>query len=240
MNNLPSEERRFKLTVITIARQFGSGGEEIARKVAQSLEYDCIDKELIVAVAQEARVDEAAVHRCDERGRHPITHFLMNSLIGERHLIPGWGMEYAWSDEIEVDAVKDGICPLSRQSSRVFFESVIKKLGKRGKVVIVGRGAGIVLARQTQLLSVGIIAPEEYRLQQVMRERDLGRGEALALIEQIDAQRARYIKQNYDVQWDDPRLYHLVLDTGRISPETASLIISQAALGFDKTTAIGG
>jgi len=76
------------LVVITLARQFGSGGEEIARKVAQSLGYDYVDKELIAAVAQEVRVDEAEVHRFDERGRHPITHFLIKYLIGERHIIP--------------------------------------------------------------------------------------------------------------------------------------------------------
>ena len=221
------------MAVITLARQCGSGGEEIARMVAQSLGCDCVDKELIVTVAQKAHADEAAVHRCDERGRHPITHFLMKELIGERHLIPGWGMEYAWSDELEVDAVKEGISPLSLRSSRVFFESVIQKLGERGNVVIVGRGAGIVLARQSHVLSVCIMAPIEYRLRRVMEEINGERDDALKLIEEMDTQRTRYIKQNYGVQWDDPQFYHLILDTEKIGQEAASRIIGQAALELD-------
>jgi len=227
------------LVVITLARQFGSGGEEIARKVAQSLGYDYVDKELIAAVAQEARVDEAEVHRLDERGRHPITHFLMKYLIGERHIIPGWAGDYAWSDEIEIDAVKDGISRLSLRASRVFFESAIKKLGERGNVVMVDRGAGIVLARKSHVLSVCIRAPIEYRLQRVMQELNLARDDALKLMEQMDTQRTRYIKQNYGVSWDEPQLYHLILDTGRICQETASLIICQAALELGRT-AMGG
>ena len=227
------------MAVITLARQFGSGGEEIARKVAKYLAYDYVDKELIVAVAQEACLEEAEVHRFDERGRHPITHFLMRYLIGERHIIPGWGMDYAWSDELEVEAVRDGISLLSLRSSCIFFESVIKKLGERGYIVIVGRGAGIVLARQSHVLSVCITAPVEYRLQRVMQEKNLARDNALKLIEQMDSQRARYIKQHYKIQWDDPQFYHLILDTGKIDQEAASLIICQAVLEFDKV-AMGG
>jgi len=102
-------------------------------------------------------------------------------------------------------------------------------------VVIVGRGAGIVLARQSQVLSVCITAPLEYRLRRVMQEKNEERDGALKLIEEMDTQRTRYIKQNYGIQWEDPQLYHLILDTETIGPEAASRIIGQAALELDKS-----
>ena len=133
------------MAVITISRQFGSGGEEIARKVAETLGYDYVDKELIATVAQKAQTEESEVSRFDERGRHPIIHFLKKYLIGGNHVILAWPTYY-WSDELEERLVREGKTSPSSASSHKLFESAIKKLGERGNVVIVGRGAGIVLA----------------------------------------------------------------------------------------------
>jgi cytidylate kinase len=227
-----SNEGGIAMAVITISRQFGSGGEVIAHKVAESLGYDYVDKELIVEVAQEAHTEESEVSRFDERGRHPIRHFLKRYLIGERRVIRAWPTYY-WSDELEVRSVREGNTSISSVSCRKLFESVIQKLWERGNVVIVGRGAEIVLAGRPGVLSVCIVAPLAYRLQRVMQEQGLEHDDAIKHIKQIDKQRARYIKQNYGVNWDKPELYQLILDTEKISEETATQIICQAVSEFD-------
>jgi cytidylate kinase len=225
------------LAVIALARHFGSGGEEIARQVGIALGYSCVDKELIVEVAREARVDKSALADTDERGRHPLTHFLMKYLVGQRHLIPGWGMDYAWSDELDMEAAKEGQGRLSPQASRTFFESVIKKLADRDRVIVVGRGAGAVLSGRSGVLSVCIRASLEYRTEKVMAESGTDRDEALRLIERTDIGRARYLKQHYGLVWDDPRHYHLVIDAGSLSMPAVVDMVSRAALDFGATLA---
>jgi CMP/dCMP kinase len=221
------------MAIITLARECGCGGEEIALEVARTLGYACIDRRLTLSVAREAHADEAAVHECDERGQHPILHLLMKFLVGQRHLLPGWGMEYAWSDQLEVDAVKRGISPLSPRSSRALFESAIRAFGEQGNVVIVGRGAGIVLAHHSHVLSVMLRAPLEYRLRRVMQEEGVERDDALRQIQKVDTWQTRYIEQSYGVQWDDASLYHLLLDTGKVGEAAASWMIGNAALELD-------
>ena len=220
------------MAVITISRQYGSGGEKIAHKVAESLGYDYVDKELIATIAQEINTEVSEISRFDEQGQHPIVHFLRKYLIGEYHVIPAWPTYY-WSDELEERLVREVKISPSNVSCRKLFESAIKKLGERGNVVIVGRGAEVILAECANVLSVRIIAPLEYRLQKVMQEQSLERDDALKLLKQTDTQRARYIRQNYDVGWDKPELYQLILDTSKISEKFATDIICKAARGLE-------
>ena len=220
------------MAVITISRQFGSGGEEIAHKVAETLGYNYVDKELIATVTQEAQTEESEVSRFDEQGRHPIIHFLQKYLIGGNHVILAWPTYY-WSDELEERLVREGKTSPSSASSPKLFESAIKKLGERGNVVIVGRGAEIVLGGRLDVLPVRIMAPLEYRLQRFMQKQRLEHGDALKFIKQTDKQRSRYIKQNYGVNWDKPELYQLILDTSKITEEAAANIICEAARGLE-------
>jgi len=226
------KEPGITMAVITISRQYGSGGEEIAHQVAKTLGYDYMDKELIVAVAQEAHTEESEVSQFDEQGQHPVIRFLKQHLIGEHRVIRTWPTYY-WSDEFEELLVREGKTDISSISSRRLFESVIRELGERGNVVIVGRGAGIVLAELPSVLTVRITTPLEYRLQRIMAEQSLNSEEALNLIKQTDKQRTRYIKQGYGVNWDNPKLYQLVLDMGKIGEETAIRIICEAVHGLD-------
>jgi len=199
------------MAVITISRQLGSGAEAIALKVSEALRYAYIDKELISAVAQEARTDERTIIRFDERGRHPILHFLMKYVIGEKRIVPAWPTYYC-SDEFAVMSVREGKSSASTTSCRKLFEDVIEKLAERGDVVIVGRGATSILFGRRDLVSVRIIAPLEYRLQRVMLEHGLEYRDALRLIKRTDKQQARYIRQSYGVMGDMPahhKLLHL-------------------------------
>lgn len=214
------------MAIIALARQFGSGGADIAHRVAASLGYACLDKELLVEVARQAHMDEETVTHADERGRHPVVHFLAKYLVGERHIIPGWGMDYAWSDAL--DERRDGEAEPAGQADRKFFEAVIKKLGEEGNAVIVGRGAGIVLGGHAELLTVCVTASFEYRVQRVRQRQNLAEEEARALVERTDAQRARYLKQNYAVDWYDARQYHLVVDAEKTSDAGAARLIVQA------------
>jgi len=222
------------VAVITISREIGSGAEAIAEKVAEALRYDYAEKDLISVVAQEAHADEETIMRFDERGRHPILHFLMKYVIGERRIIPAWPTYY-WSDEFETLSVREGRSPVSTVSCRKLFEDAIKKLWERGNVVIVGRGASIILSGRSAVLSVRIIAPLEYRLHRVMLEQGVEYKDALKLINRTDRQQNRYIKQNYGLKDDKPDRYKLFFDMGETSEEAVIQSICRAAAEFDET-----
>jgi len=193
-----------------------------------------VEKELISAVAQEAHTNEKTIMRFDERGRHPILHFLMKHVIGEQRIIPAWPTYY-WSDEFETQSVREGKSSVSTVSCPKLFEDVIQKLWERGNVVIVGRGATIILSGRCAVLSVRIIAPLEYRLQRVMLEQGLEYNDALKLVKRSDRQQARHIRQNYGVKGDSPDRYKLLFDMGKASEETVVQTICRAASEFHET-----
>ncbi len=216
------------MAVITISRQFGSGAEAIARKVSEALRYAYVEKELISAVAQEAHTDEKTIMRFDERGRHPILHFLMKYVIGEKRIVPAWPTYY-FSSELEILSVREGKSSVSTASCRKLFEDVIEKLWERGDVVIVGRGATAILFGRPNVVSVRIIAPLEYRLQRVMLEQGFEHRDALKLIKRTDKQQARYISQSYGVKGDKPDRHKLLFDIGTTSEEVVIQTICRAA-----------
>ena len=225
------KEERFKVAVITISREYGSGGGEIGRRVAKILNYDYVDKELIAEVAKRANVPESEVVKLDEKGEDPIIYFL-KELFGEDEpqTVFQYPNEHKGDNElkkIQKNASKSNI--FDRDKQLKLFESVIESVWKRGNAVIIGRKANIILTDKPDTLRIRVIAPLEKRLKRIMRIEKLSRVDALNLIKESDGQRERYAKQYYDVDWDDPRLYDIVINTGKLTIEGAAYLIAEMA-----------
>ncbi|MFQ6044034.1 MAG: AAA family ATPase [Candidatus Poribacteria bacterium] len=220
------------MAVITISREHGSGGAEIGRRVAKILGYDYIDKELITEVAKMANVPESGVEKLDEKGEDPIIYFLKELFVeDEPQTVSEYPNEYDDDESKEIQKKKE-INTFDRDKQLKLFQSVIESVWERDNAVIIGRKANVILAYKPNTLRVRIIAPLEKRLKRVMRLEHLSQDDALRLIRETDGHRERYAKQYYDVDWDNPRLYDIIINTEKLSNEDAARLITEAAKRF--------
>jgi cytidylate kinase len=114
----------------------------------------------------------------------------------------------------------------------------MQELANKNNVVIVGRASQIILAGQPDVLHIRLIAPDLVRADRVANRMSVSLESARAQIQASDHYRANYLRRFYGVRWDDPTLYHFVLNTERLSPHQAANIICQAVnqLGQDNLT----
>jgi cytidylate kinase len=100
-------------------------------------------------------------------------------------------------------------------------------VAKRGAIVLVGRGANVILGREATL-RVRLVAPPEHRANRLSRLESITTAEALKRIQKVDAERRRFLKHFFHVDPDDARINDLTIDTSRIPPERCAEILLAA------------
>ncbi len=105
------------------------------------------------------------------------------------------------------------------------IQTVIENLAAGGNVIIVGRAGQAILQKEPTVLHLRVIAPPETRIQRIVKAHEITPQAASAQIEDSDRFRARYLQRFYNIRWDDPSLYHLVINTGHISLETSAEVV---------------
>ena len=219
------------MSIITVAREYGSGGKDIAKIVAERLGYDCVDKELIAEIAHTAGVSEDVVEQLDEVGESTIRRFLgelftpstVYSLSPEYPpliwpYVPG-------DDEGTMDPTSLKNTFLDRGEYLQILQDTIRSLAGRMNMIIVGRGSQCILSDSKTVFHTRFIAPFDYRVDVIMDEMNLPRDQAAELIKEKDRQRALYLQHNYHHDWTDPTLYHMVFNTSRTSWENMADIV---------------
>jgi cytidylate kinase len=196
-DRITSTERQDILAkgTITISRQMGSRGLEIAHALGNLLGYRVVSRDLINQAAMRCGNPEVALATIDELG-----------LLG--------------------------ICP-SPQACRAYRQAVkqvIEELLQEGRVVIVGRAGQVILCDQHQVLHVRIIAPQAERARRIASEQNISIENALAQVQASDRYRRNYLKRYYQVNWDDPNLYDVTLNTAHLSNQAAVAVIQQALI----------
>ncbi|MBZ5637972.1 MAG: cytidylate kinase-like family protein [Acidobacteriia bacterium] len=189
--------------VITLAREYGSGGREIARRVAEGLAWRLVDRELIAEVARRADVPNEAAAEYDER----LNPWMVRMAKG---LWAGSADSFAAAPRGDVfDA--DLMAELTRR--------VILEAAAQGSCVILGRGAQCILRDRTDALHVFVYAPAEDRVRRLARRHG---GEAAARIEmeRADRTRAAYVQHYYGCDRTARELYDLMVNS-RIGVEAA-------------------
>ncbi len=230
------------MAVITISRQLGSIGDLVARRASEVLGYDLVDKNLITEVAREANVPESEVERFDEQTQSAVRRFI-HSLIVPSRSVPTppamlWGLEFPYEVSATLLAndatVKEEKHLLDQPDYLRFLQATVDRLRRRDRVIIVGRGGQAILRDAPDTLHVRTVAPLEKRIQVVVERQNLRtRKEARELIQKSDRRRAAYLRDNYHLNWDDPALYHVVVNTGRTSLESAARIIQHSVNALD-------
>ncbi|GCE19908.1 cytidylate kinase-like family protein [Dictyobacter kobayashii] len=202
--------------VVTISRQFGSGGSDIAHMVAQEAGLNYVDQKIITEVARRLNVDMEYATRQDEQ----TTGLSSNILEALRSSNP-FNVHYMY--------------PASKAQSQsqelAYFhltQRVILELATQGNAIIVGRGSQFLLHNNPRTLHIHIFAPLEYRIDYVMRQYQLNRLAAREMIEQRDDEQASYLRRYYGVDGRRSNFYHLLINTGLFSFESATNFICQA------------
>jgi cytidylate kinase len=221
------------MTVITISRQFGSRGDEIAARVANILEYQNFDKSVIAhAAAETGLLGEAIVDYSEENYR--VRGFL-DRLFGRSVAV---GQARVWRESVSGESGVEEIA-LTEEAVVGLVERAIRIAYQRGSFVIVGRGSQVILKNQAKALHIRIIAPFDDRVQhvrQLLKDSQPAIGDAAALrraardlIMERDEASASYIRRFYHADWNDPMLYSLVVNTGRIDLPQAVKVIADLA-----------
>jgi cytidylate kinase len=203
---------RDQMQVVTISREYGSGGGEIAHRLAERLHWDLVDHKIVVEVAQELQVSESDVEEYDERGEGFIARFL-SSLQGIDQVLP------ATAPLLINDTLPDYQSALTR---------VVKAAILTGHVVLVGRGSQVLLGNRQDALHIRIIAPFELRTKYVMQREGLSEEDAKTRLRSKDRDRERYLQDTYKRHPDDPKLYDLVINTAVFDLDSAVDLIELA------------
>lgn len=185
--------------IITLSRQFGAGGSAVARRVAAELNWRMIDNELIDQVAQRAGLPPKEVARREERAPGFLERLFRALARSAPELFPKPADKVPEPEEAALVRVT---------------ESVVAELAAQGRVVLVGRAGSAVLGGAYDALHVRLVARLADRLQ-AARER-VGPAEAERVLRDTDRNRARYVRQHYERDWDDATLYHMVLNVSTL------------------------
>jgi cytidylate kinase len=205
--------------IITLSRQFLAGADKVAERVAAELGWTVVDDAFIGALAERSGFDPEDVKQLEERVPSFMERFAHSSALS--------------TPEFLISAPDATSEPESIKLAHV-TRDLVAELGRRDRVVLVGRAAAAVLARERDTIHVWLVASVEYRTREAMRRYGLSEAQARAAVAERDSSRARYHKELYDRVWADPVNYHFVLNTELLGiAGAADLILARArALGW--------
>jgi cytidylate kinase len=200
---------------ITIDREVGCGGVEIAAQIARRLNWKLIDKCLIFDIAKMANVDVEAVKKLDE---HPDP--LLSRIS---RLFWGGGAERGMVSPEHFDCNK----------MAELTHSVFLKAAEEGHRVIVGRGAPYHLAGRDDTFHVFLYAPRDFKVKRV-RQYCTCQDHAEQVIDTADSERAAFIRQHFHIEWPERHVYHLMVNTSMGEDAAVETILQAAGLGVQE------
>ncbi|MGE3616192.1 MAG: AAA family ATPase [Gemmatimonadales bacterium] len=192
--------------IITVSREMGAGGSEVARRVAEELGWRVVDNELVDRIAARTGMSREEVAGLEEQAPGFLERLIRNLTKSAPEIL---------------EAPAEHVPELEEAKLVEITQAVVEEMAREGRIVLVGRAAPAVLSRDTDALHVKIVAPRAFRVAAVAERRGIDLDRAEAEVERSDANRDRYHRRYYDRDWHDASNYHLVLNT--------------AALGIDQT-----
>lgn len=185
--------------IITLGRQHGSGGHDIARALAKALDYACYDKEIVDHAAETSGFSKEIFDSYDERR---VASYVVSPNF--------YGLHAGFRLNMQVSAAQ--------------FEA-IRNLADRGNGIFVGRCADYILRDRSDLVRVFIMADEEFRIKTMMGRRNLTVEQAKKLVREVDKDRSSYYKYYTDQSWGDAENYDLCINSANIGVDGAVQVI---------------
>lgn len=203
------------MAVITFSRQYGSGGDEIAARVGEMLGYHYFDKQsLLAAAAQEQFTPDQTVDYHEDSYR---LRGILDRLRG-----------YRPPPKSGPAALRDANEQIGENMLVWLADAAVRAAYEQGNFVIVGRAGQAILLDKPGVLHVRVEAPCDQRIANVAHQEDISTAVARLRVSEHDRAAADYLRRFYGVNWADPLLYHLIINTGRWSIEAAIDLVIRA------------
>ncbi len=194
--------------IITIAREYGSGGRGIAHRLAEALNIRYYDKELIRMASEDTGISEALFNLTDEK--------LEDKFLRKHGITKGALVSQPQPDR------------LTKEELFAFQSEIIKRVADKDEsCIIIGRCGQYILRDRKELVRIFIHADRDYCIEKLMNRYGIDRAEATALRDKTDASRAAYHKHYTGTEWQDVRNYDLSLDTSRLTQEECIRIVTE-------------
>jgi cytidylate kinase len=203
-----------RFRVVTVAREYGSGGAAVATALATRLGYQLLDRALIGRIAEATRIDPDLAERFDE------------------HVDP-WVKRIGralWYGGFEAVAVVDENDVVNADRLAAVTGRIVEEAAAAGGCVIVGRGGQCLLRGRSEVFHVFVYAPREERLRRLRARLGPGADVEMAL-EETDRERAAYIRRHFGENWLDPRLYDLMVNAALGEDAAVSIILTALETG---------
>ena len=194
--------------ILTLERQYASGGRAVGKAVADALGVPCYNREILEYAAERSGQTPEHLERLEETANTGLISSLQAAYArlarGERAALP-----------------PEGALLLAEAE-------VIRVLADEGPCVLIGRSAGCILRDRTDVLRAFLYADEEARIRRAVDEYGHDENEAPTVLRYFDRRRANFYNANYSLKWEDKAGYHLCLDTGRLGIAACAKVLLRA------------
>ena len=182
-----------RIPVITVSKEPGADGNILAQKIAERLDLDIFNRDIIKGIAESAKISASVIETLEKKRLSGVEDFI-SSLVNKHYLYPGVYLEH--------------------------LMKVVCTIAEHGRAVIVGRGANFILPPEKRF-SVRIVAPLNVRIQNIARRFDVSAEEAKRRVIRRESRRSAFIRQSFNADISDPLHYDLTITTGKLSIESA-------------------
>ena len=194
--------------ILTLERQYASGGRAVGKAVADALGVPCFNREILEYAAERSGQTPEHLERLEETANTGLISSLQAAYArlarGER-------------------------AALTPEGALLIAEAeVIRELADEGPCVLIGRSAGCILRDRTDVLRAFLYADEEARIRRAVDEYGHDENEAPTVLRYFDRRRANFYNANYSLKWEDKAGYHLCLDTGRLGIAACAKVLLRA------------
>lgn len=197
------------VNIITIEREYGCGGGDIAKLVAERLGWKVWDQKLTEEIARLAHCPKAIVEEREEK-KDPLYYRLFKSFL-------------RGSYEGSINAPKLNL--VDSETILKTTQRVVEHVAEKGNCVIVGRGSQQFLKDRQDTLRVFLYAPREDKVRRLLA-RGKSEQDAEELVDTVDRERADFIQKYFNVDWPDRPLYHTMLNTAIGDQCVANMILT--------------
>jgi cytidylate kinase len=202
------------MPVITISRMYGSGGSEVAQRVAAALGWSLLDNDIVDAIAERSGLTRAEVSAQDERVPSLVERLASALSLGSPEMLP---------------PVPTGPVETTEERIVAVTQRVIEEAVQAGPAVFVGRGAQCLLAEREDALHVFCYAPRSALRKYAMDTFKVGQDEADKMVAEQNKQREQYVRRHWNRNWLAHENYHLCLNTAWLGLDGAAALVVDTA-----------
>lgn len=202
------------MPIVTVSRQYGSGGSEVAERVANALGWKLYDNAVVEEVAARLRMTPAEVSAREERVPSLVERMASAMALGVPEVMPVVG-------EMATVPSEDRMVMMTKR--------VIEDAVQAGPAVLVGRGAQCMLARRSDALHVYCYAAEEDLIRYVIENLGISAADAPRKVAEMNHQREAYVRLHWKRDWRDVANYDLCVNTATLGLDGAARLVTEVA-----------